>query len=140
MPHGCVCGDRPTTRVVHGDSQSMLVAPHGYFNVPGPASLISGSDPIRHMNGGGQSAAKRTIVAAATFTAEPIADAVRFWAAELDLPIDIRFAGYSQVFQELLDPSSLMSRNSSGLNVVALRLEDWGQRTNAPGRSEDPRQ
>ena len=89
------------------------------------------------MNGGGQSPAKRTIVAAATFTAEPIADAVRFWAAELDLPIDIRFAGYNQVFQELLDPSSLMSRNSSGLNVVALRLEDWGQGAHVPGRSED---
>ena len=89
------------------------------------------------MNGGRQSAGKRTIVAAATFTAEPIADAVRFWVAELDVPIDIRFAGYSQVFQELLDPSSLMSRNSSGLNVVALRLEDWGQGTHVPGRSED---
>ena len=110
----------------------MFVTPHGSFKLPRPAPLISSSDPIRDMNTDGQSGAKRTIVVAATFTAEPIADAVRFWAAELDLPIDVRFAGYNQVFQELLDPGSLMSRNSSGLNVVAVRLEDWGLGAHVP--------
>ena len=69
---------------------------------------------VAHMRAAAEPADRRTIVVAATFTAEPLEDAVRFWAAELDLPIDVRFAGYNQVFQQLLDPGSLMSRNASG--------------------------
>ncbi len=51
---------------------------------------------------------------------------MRFWDGELGFGLDVRFAGYNQVFQQLLEPGSLMSRNVSGLNVVAIRLEDWG--------------
>src|SRR5438093_11057055 len=86
---------------------------------------------------GAEPADRRTVVVAATFTAEPLADAVLFWAAELDLPIDVSFAGYNQVFQQLLDPGSLISRNPSGLNVVAIRLEDWGLRSNDTEGSDD---
>ena len=77
------------------------------------------------VSAGGEPAERCTVVVAATFTAEPLADVVDFWSAELNLPVDIRFADYGQVFQQLLDPASLMAQNTSGLNVLAVRLEDW---------------
>lgn len=68
---------------------------------------------------------RTALVVAATFTAEPIRDALAFWATQLGMPADIRFAPYNQVFQQLLDPSSELLRNRDGINVLLLRLEDW---------------
>jgi amino acid adenylation domain-containing protein/FkbH-like protein len=68
---------------------------------------------------------KRTIAIASTFTAEPVEDALRFWTQKLGLDFDIAFAPFNQVFQQLLDPSSLLSINRDGVNVVLLRFEDW---------------
>ena len=62
---------------------------------------------------------------AATFTAEPVKDALDFWMGELGLPAPVEFAPYNQVFQQLLDPSSLLSQNRSGVDVVLVRPEDW---------------
>jgi len=45
--------------------------------------------------------------------------------AELATDCAVKFAGYNQVFQQLLDPASTLSSNPSGLNVVLIRLEDW---------------
>src|SRR5258705_1209490 len=67
-----------------------------------------------------------TVVVAATFTADPVAEVVAFWARELAQPIEVRLAPYNQVFQELLDPGSETAANARGLNVVAVRIEDWG--------------
>lgn len=86
---------------------------------------------------GGEPADQRRVVVAATFTADPLADVVDFWAAELDLPMDVRFADYNQVFQQLLDPGSVMSRNASGLNVAAIRLEDWDPRVRGEEATDD---
>ena len=66
----------------------------------------------------------RAIAISATFTAEAIEAALAFWAAELALPLQIRFAGYNQLFQELLFPASLFARNR-GFNVALVRLDDW---------------
>ncbi len=44
---------------------------------------------------------------------------------ELRLPLDVRFAPYSQVFQELLMPTSEFARNASGINALLVRLEDF---------------
>ena len=66
-----------------------------------------------------------TIAISATFTAEAIEPGLSFWLRQLGLPGEIRFAAYHQVFQQLLDPSGLFSRNSSGANVVLVRFEDW---------------
>ncbi|TYP76738.1 non-ribosomal peptide synthetase [Paenibacillus methanolicus] len=60
----------------------------------------------------------------ATFTAEPIEHYVKYWANVHNLPVNVRFAGYNQVFQELLDPASLLSENT-GANVLLVRFEDW---------------
>ncbi len=65
------------------------------------------------------------IAITATFTAEPVEDSLAFWLKELDIPCQIQFAPYNQVFQQLLDPNSLLSQNQKGLNVVLVRLEDW---------------
>lgn len=65
------------------------------------------------------------LVVAATFTAEPIADVIRFWSDTLGYPTRLTFAPYAQVFQSLLDPDSLFRRNHGGCNVVLLNLADW---------------
>ncbi|MBS0261039.1 MAG: HAD-IIIC family phosphatase, partial [Planctomycetes bacterium] len=65
-----------------------------------------------------------TISIAATFSAEPIKAPMAFWGEELDLPLQIEFAPYRQIFQELLDVHSGFARNQRGLNVILLRFED----------------
>lgn len=65
------------------------------------------------------------IAVTATFTAEPLQEPLGFWLQELGIPGSIEFAAYSQVFQQLLDPGSLLGANRAGLNVVLARLEDW---------------
>ena len=65
------------------------------------------------------------IAIAATFTAEPVQEAFEFWMEEIGQPGSIEFAPYNQVFQQLLDPNSLLGKNRRGVNVVLVRLEDW---------------
>jgi FkbH-like protein len=67
----------------------------------------------------------RAIAISATFTAEAIQPGLAFWAGELGLDYEIRFAGYNQLFQELLDPVGLFARNRNGYNVALVRFEDW---------------
>ncbi|HTR42243.1 MAG TPA: FkbM family methyltransferase [Pseudomonadales bacterium] len=68
---------------------------------------------------------KTNIVVAATFTAEPVAESLHFWGDYFELPVQVSFAPYSQVFQELLDPSSQMRQNKDGVNAILLNLGDW---------------
>ncbi len=68
---------------------------------------------------------EQKIVITATFTTEPIEESLTFWLQTLDLPYTVEFAPYNQVFQQLLDPASLLSQNQSGLNVLLVRFEDW---------------
>ena len=65
------------------------------------------------------------IAVAASFTAEPVLGTLAFWMKELGLNAAIEFAPYNQVFQELLNPASLLSQNHGGMNVILLRPEDW---------------
>ncbi|MDB6124520.1 MAG: hypothetical protein JWQ71_3513 [Pedosphaera sp.] len=66
-----------------------------------------------------------TIAVAATFTAEPVEEALKYWMNELEMSGKIEFAPYNQVFQQLLDPGSLLSTNRNGINVIFIRTEDW---------------
>ncbi|WP_208345332.1 HAD-IIIC family phosphatase, partial [Aetokthonos hydrillicola] len=68
---------------------------------------------------------KLRVAIASTFTAEPIQESLKFWMQELKIPHRIEFAPYNQVFQQLLDPTSLLSKNQNGINVILIRLEDW---------------
>lgn len=72
---------------------------------------------------------KHTVAITATFTADPLEDSLTFWLKELNLPLKVEFAPYNQVFQQLLNPTSLLGNNQAqGVNVVLLRLEDWEQK------------
>jgi acyl carrier protein len=68
---------------------------------------------------------RQTIAVAATFTAEPVEASIAFWMEKLGLASRLLFAPYNQVFQQLLDPSSLLSLNRNGINVILVRFEDW---------------
>jgi FkbH-like protein len=81
----------------------------------------------------------RAIAISATFTAEAIQPGLEFWARELGLDLEIRFAGYNQLFQQLLDPAGLFARNRGGFNVGLLRFEDWLRDGGAAGLEERAR-
>jgi amino acid adenylation domain-containing protein/FkbH-like protein len=68
---------------------------------------------------------KQCIAITSTFTAEPVEAPLAFWMKELGIRSEVRFAPYNQVFQQLLEPSSLVLRNRDGINIVLLRLTDW---------------
>jgi len=71
------------------------------------------------------SLARTTLAVAASFTAEPVEEVLGFWMRRLGLPSRIRFAPYDQVFQQLLDPSSLLGSNAGGVDVLLVRPLDW---------------
>ncbi len=77
---------------------------------------------------------------AASFTAEPLQDALSFWMTTLGFEAEIEFAPYHQIYQELLDPNSLLGRNRDGVNLILLRFEDWQRRESHDGEphSEAP--
>src|SRR2546421_741196 len=64
------------------------------------------------------------IAIAATFTAEPLAESLNFWSEKLRWQASVAFAPYNQVFQQLLDPTSLLSTNAEGINVILVRPEE----------------
>jgi len=68
-----------------------------------------------------------SIAISATFTSEPIAESLQYWLGELDYAMEVRFAPFNQVFQQLLDPASLLCLNRDGVNVLLIRLADWGE-------------
>src|SRR3984893_19062843 len=79
----------------------------------------------------------QTVAIAGTFTVEPVAVSINFWMQEVGIPSRVAFASYNQVFQELLDPASLLSRTGKGVNVLLIRLADW---LGSPGRTSSNRE
>lgn len=67
---------------------------------------------------------KLKIAVAATFTAEPVEDYINWWCKEFGIKNEVVFAPYNQVFQQLLDETSLVSLND-GVNILLIRFEDW---------------
>ncbi len=59
-----------------------------------------------------------------TFTAEPLEEHLSWWCENFGEPVNIRFAPYNQVFQELIDLDSMTSQNT-GINLIMVRFEDW---------------
>jgi len=68
---------------------------------------------------------RERIAIAASFTAEPLADALAFWRHESGWRIATEFAPYNQLFQQLLHPHSVLRSSQRGMNAVLLRFEDW---------------
>lgn len=81
----------------------------------------------------------QTIAISATFTSEPLEDVLNFWSKELAQNLDVQFAPYNQVFQQLLNPTSIQLQNQSGLNVILLRFEDWLNTQDAENRDVESR-
>ncbi|MEH1869066.1 MAG: amino acid adenylation domain-containing protein [Nostoc sp.] len=69
--------------------------------------------------------AEQKIVITATFTSELVEDFLSYWFQEIKINYSIEFSPYNQVFQELLNPASLLANNQDGVNVVLVRFEDW---------------
>src|SRR5664279_825517 len=65
-----------------------------------------------------------SVCIAANFTIEPIEEFLKYWFEQLGIVVEIRFAPYNQVFQQLLE-GGLLRSNRSGINLVALDLEAW---------------
>lgn len=84
---------------------------------------------------------KMEIAITGTFTVEPLEESLQFWIEKLGLPATITFTPYNNVFQQLLDPASLLSLNPRGMKVVLVRLEDWlganRERKSAPDSLEE---
>ena len=66
-----------------------------------------------------------TIVVASNFTADPVEESVSFWSEHFRAPVQVEFAPYDQIFQQLLDTGSAFHRNRDGVNVLLLGLEEW---------------
>jgi len=65
-----------------------------------------------------------TIAITSSFTSDLVQAPLAFWMKEFGVRADFRFAPYNQVFQQLLDPNSLSSKNRDGFNILSLRLTD----------------
>jgi len=65
------------------------------------------------------------IAISATFVAEPIETSLRAWMSALGIDATIKFAPFSQVFQQLLNPFSLLFADNAGIKVILLRFSDW---------------
>lgn len=60
----------------------------------------------------------------ASFVIEPLEDYLNYWCKEFELPVNITLSPYNQVFQQLLNPESLLNQNN-GINILFVRIEDW---------------
>lgn len=60
----------------------------------------------------------------ASFVAEPVLEFMEYWGKEMELNFKVNFAPYNQVFQQLLNPGSLLYGNK-GLNILLIRILDW---------------
>ncbi len=64
------------------------------------------------------------VVISSTFTADPLEEQLSWWCEKFGEAVKVSFASYNQVFQELIDPESITSKNT-GINLIMIRFEDW---------------
>ncbi|MEO7583965.1 MAG: amino acid adenylation domain-containing protein [Ferruginibacter sp.] len=71
-----------------------------------------------------------------SFVLEPIQEYVEYWSNEFEVNIKLSFAPYNQVFQQLLNPESLLNKGT-GINAVFIRVDDWvREKTNTPASEQ----
>ena len=68
---------------------------------------------------------RKKINVVSTYTMDPIKPGLDQWIRDLDWHAAVHLADFNQVFQELGRVDSLFRTTTSGLNVIALRFEDW---------------
>ena len=59
-----------------------------------------------------------------SFVMEPVQEFVEYWSNEFELNVKVSFAPYNQVFQQLINPESLLN-TGKGINVLFIRAGDW---------------
>ena len=59
-----------------------------------------------------------------SFVVEPLQEYIEYWAKELEIDVEVNFAPYNQVFQQLLNANSIL-HNNAGINILFVRLDDW---------------
>jgi amino acid adenylation domain-containing protein/FkbH-like protein len=59
-----------------------------------------------------------------SFVIEPVLEYMEYWSNEIDINIKINFAPYNQVFQQLINPGSLLY-SDKGINFIFISTEDW---------------
>ena len=67
---------------------------------------------------------RQALTITANFTADPIVEPLAFWMDELRVPTRIELAPFDQIFQQLLDPSSLLARNTDGFNLLFIQWRE----------------
>ena len=67
----------------------------------------------------------RRVAVVATFTAEPVEDALAFWLEGLGYSSRLEFAPFNQVLQQLHDPAGALGRSKGDGNLLLVRLADW---------------
>jgi amino acid adenylation domain-containing protein/FkbH-like protein len=83
------------------------------------------TERLDNMQSGVAPSGFQKIAIASTFTAEPVEQSLSFWTRKLGWDCTVAFAPFNQLIQQLLDPSSLLSLNRQGVNVILIRFEDW---------------
>lgn len=68
---------------------------------------------------------KVPVCVAATFTPELVEEPIDFWLHRLSMQAEVKVAPYGQLFQQLLDETSLIRHNHYGINVILIKLDDW---------------
>ncbi|PKM08450.1 MAG: hypothetical protein CVV14_04125 [Gammaproteobacteria bacterium HGW-Gammaproteobacteria-4] len=61
---------------------------------------------------------------AGSYTLDPLLEPLEFWTDLLRLNLQPTLAPYAQMFQQLLDPDSMLRRNRLGINVLLFRWSD----------------
>ena len=77
-----------------------------------------------HMNESTATVPEIPLNICASFVMEPVQEFVEYWSNELELNVQLSFAPYNQVFQQLVNPHSLLN-SAEGLNVLFIRVQDW---------------
>jgi len=67
---------------------------------------------------------KPVLTLCGTYTLEPVSEVVEYWFDFLGSDVGISVAPYAQIFQQFLDPTSVMRRNQAGANALLLRWSD----------------
>lgn len=68
----------------------------------------------------------KIIAILSNFTASLVTPSLTFLLQQVDNQnYKIKFAPYNQVFQQLLDPESLILQNHNGINILLLKLDEW---------------
>ncbi|MBV9504796.1 MAG: HAD-IIIC family phosphatase [Acidobacteriia bacterium] len=119
---------RDVAAVITGKIQNR---PHADEELPRDFEMLPLLDPAvatgalsaRFLNEPATSKPLRVVIGASS-TAQPLAPTMKLWGRAFGMEFDIEFAGFNQVAQTLLSPTSLFAANADGVNIVLVDPSD----------------